>query len=503
MRYRGIVLVIVLVVIVVLALAAYTFTDLMVTHRRGTRWSGRQIQARLLAESGVAALQQFLALDEQQRKAEGGVFDNPHRFRGVVVMHHDDPSLCGGFSVVSAAVGQQEPLEGIRFGAADESARLNINALQAFAGDGQDTGREMLMGLPGMTVDIADAIMDWLDADDDPRQRGAETDYYASLVTPYRAKNGPLDSVEELLLVRGVTRDLLFGVDQNHNYVIDPHEMHRHGGDGSNQLGWSALLTIYSNEHTNQGKQKQKSVYVNQEDMQQLYDELLEVFGNNRVQALFVVAYRQNGPFQGQSLMDSTTRELDLSAPAKFPIRHVLDLVDQNVQVTLLGDSEPIVLASPFKADQVLESLPELDAALSVYETSSIPGRINVLAAPPDVLRTISCMDEEMLQQILAGRNSPAAQTDDAWLLTEGVITLDQLRDIAPYINNRGNTYRAQIIGYLHDGSACSRLEVVIDTSGSTPRLVMCRDLSQFGRGFSLETLGVEQSGAGILPAVR
>ena len=84
LRRHGVALVIVLVVIVFLALAAYTFTDLMITHRQASKWSGRQTQARLLAESGVAALQQFLALDEQGRMAEGGVHDNRHRFRGVV-----------------------------------------------------------------------------------------------------------------------------------------------------------------------------------------------------------------------------------------------------------------------------------------------------------------------------------------------------------------------------------------------------------------------------------
>ena len=58
---------------------------------------------------------------------------------------------------------------------------------------------------------LADAILDWRDPDSLVRLHGAEDEYYLALPRPYAAKNGPFDSVEELLLVRGVTRELLFG----------------------------------------------------------------------------------------------------------------------------------------------------------------------------------------------------------------------------------------------------------------------------------------------------
>src|SRR5690606_38691018 len=70
----------------------------------------------------------------------------------------------------------------------------------------------MLLALPGMTEDVADAILDWLDADDEPRPLGAEfEDYYLNLQPAYKPANGPIDSIEQLLLVRGVTPQLLFG----------------------------------------------------------------------------------------------------------------------------------------------------------------------------------------------------------------------------------------------------------------------------------------------------
>ena len=50
-------------------------------------------------------------------------------------------------------------------------------------------------------------------------------EYYSSLNPPYVPRNGPLQTVEELLLVRGVTPQLLFGLDTNRNGLIDTHEM--------------------------------------------------------------------------------------------------------------------------------------------------------------------------------------------------------------------------------------------------------------------------------------
>jgi general secretion pathway protein K len=58
---------------------------------------------------------------------------------------------------------------------------------------------------------VVDSILDWRDPDDFYRVNGAENDYYQSLREPYHCKNGNLDSIEELLLVRGVTPDLFYG----------------------------------------------------------------------------------------------------------------------------------------------------------------------------------------------------------------------------------------------------------------------------------------------------
>jgi len=68
------------------------------------------------------------------------------------------------------------------------------------------------MGLEGESKEIiVDSILDWRDPDDFYRVNGAENDYYQSLAEPYECKNGNFDSLEELLLVRGVSSELFYG----------------------------------------------------------------------------------------------------------------------------------------------------------------------------------------------------------------------------------------------------------------------------------------------------
>jgi len=68
------------------------------------------------------------------------------------------------------------------------------------------------LGMEGEARDtVVDSLLDWRDADDFYRLHGAENDYYQSLPEPYECKNGNLDSIEETLLVRGVTPVLFYG----------------------------------------------------------------------------------------------------------------------------------------------------------------------------------------------------------------------------------------------------------------------------------------------------
>lgn len=62
---------------------------------------------------------------------------------------------------------------------------------------------------------IAAAIVDWRDSDDVERPNGAESEYYLSRAVPHVAKNAPFQRIEELLAVRGMNRDILYGTIQD------------------------------------------------------------------------------------------------------------------------------------------------------------------------------------------------------------------------------------------------------------------------------------------------
>jgi general secretion pathway protein K len=59
---------------------------------------------------------------------------------------------------------------------------------------------------------VSDSVLDWIDPDDNTRPAGAESDYYLGLVPSYNAKNAPMDNLEELLLVKGVTYNMYYGI---------------------------------------------------------------------------------------------------------------------------------------------------------------------------------------------------------------------------------------------------------------------------------------------------
>jgi general secretion pathway protein K len=115
-----------------------------------------------------------------------------------------------------------------------EAGKVNINMVS------EATLRKIIgqLGLEGETRDIVvDSILDWIDPDDFRRLNGAENDYYQSLKEPYKCKNGNLDSIEELFLVRGVTPDLFYGRRET-----------KKGEEGvkAEGIGLKDIFTIYS-----------------------------------------------------------------------------------------------------------------------------------------------------------------------------------------------------------------------------------------------------------------
>lgn len=304
----ALVLVIVLVVVAVLSLAAYSFTELMLTENQAAHVVGRQAQARALMESAVDMLRVYLAQTPDAITQAGGCYDNPNQFQGVLVMDDGTPRGRGRFSIVAPKI-ENGAVTGVRYGLENESAKLNLNALVQMDQENPGVGEQLLMALPGMDVNTADAILDWIDADDTPRDNGAESDYYAALNPPYACKNGPLDTIEELLLVRGVTPQLLFGADANRNGFIDPSEQgnaqlaENSGADPEMDRGWAAYLTLHGEEANVQPDGVTPKINLNDNNLQELHDNLAQQFSDEWVN--FILAYRLFGGTQPSSATPS------------------------------------------------------------------------------------------------------------------------------------------------------------------------------------------------------
>ena len=129
-------------------------------------------QAKAFAVSGVHyADRRAVRPDHPQRPARRQPLRQPVAVRQRAARPADDVRVGGRFSLVVVGdtwSGSGESRYQVRYGVLDESGKLNINALIALDTTGQVL-YDALMKLPNMTEDVADAIVDWVDSDDDPR----------------------------------------------------------------------------------------------------------------------------------------------------------------------------------------------------------------------------------------------------------------------------------------------------------------------------------------------
>lgn len=120
----------------------------------------------------------------------------------------------GGIGVTNEALADIE-LEDVQFGSGSFSVKIidqerffNINTAD-------QTILHQAMTLIGVdaaeSASIIDSILDWIDVDDAKRLSGAESNYYLGLSTPYYAKNGPIDDLTELMLVKGISPEMYWG----------------------------------------------------------------------------------------------------------------------------------------------------------------------------------------------------------------------------------------------------------------------------------------------------
>ena len=136
---------------------------------------------------------------------------------------------------------------------------------------------------------IVDSILDWRDADDFHRVNGAENDYYRSLPEPYDCKNAYFDTVEELLLVRGVTPELFFG-----RRAKEGKEGEQQGGAA---IGLKNVFTVFSST---------PNVDINTAPL----EVITALFGVSQEIAKKVVEARQEDPFDNENELQTRVPDL-------------------------------------------------------------------------------------------------------------------------------------------------------------------------------------------------
>ncbi|MBM3994692.1 MAG: general secretion pathway protein GspK [Planctomycetes bacterium] len=515
-KRRGVVLVAVLIVVASLSIVSYYFSDSMSSEQKASEYGHRNVQARALADSGIHYATALLSNPKSfTQKLAGNFWNNPDVF-GNQALKASDGKLLGYFSIVAPADPDDSAAAICQYGVMDESSKINPNAMMKLDPTGQ-TLLDKLVKLPNMTDEIASNIVAFMGGSAGAAAGGVGNDYYGNLKPPYRIKGGPLDSIDELLLVKDVTPALLYGSDANRNGFMDEGEQAAEGFD----RGLSAYLTVYSREQNCDPFTGEPYIFINNTDLKLLSENLTKKqIPDDMIK--FLVMYQQYGPANaagksqstGSSLMSlltggassSSTKTVpgDLASyqpnylkSLKYPLKSLFDLVGAQVGITKVvpgakGKSSTVttVYSSPLndltRTADLLTALFTVCTFTDPLTTPELPPRINVNTAPAAVLTAIGLPDADVVKIVEARRKLDPTQSisnTPAWLVTEAQVSITTLRDFAPYLSARTQVYRIQSIGYFDAKGPTIRVEAVIDTNIGRPRILAWRDLSELGKG--------------------
>lgn len=313
-------------------------------------------------------------------------------------------------------------MEGCRYSVlvTDEAGKLNVNTAT----------KDQLMALPYMEEHIADAILDWRDTDDDPRPLGAEAGYYENLPIPYTVRNGPFRTIRELLRVKGMTEEHLYGENMN------PRGSDASGDSGFSE-GWIAYLTCYSYER-NVDADGNRRVNINQANQQQLQDQL----GISASQARWIVDNRGQG------------------------FGSIGDLIEEASPATPPEDGS----GNQDQAEPMdLQTFSRIADRIAIVDEDRIPGRININTAPHAVLVALFGRDDqaEQLAHALIGDRSSLlygfASIGD--LLNVQSMSVQRFKAIADLITVRSDVFTIECVATADVSGARFRTECVVDRS--------------------------------------
>jgi len=205
-RRRGIALIMVLMIVIVFAATAGLLAISMKVETTLARNSTWDTETEWLGRSGIELAKYFLS----QTPPGGGQYDALNqRWAGGV---GETNATLEMLSLTDNVLGHGRFSVKIK----DADSKFNINLVMV-APEIVDQGL-ILMGVDAAEAPhIRNAIVDWIDRDDDPLvgSTDTETSFYMTLQPPYKAKNGPLDDLTELLHVKGITPAMFYGSGAN------------------------------------------------------------------------------------------------------------------------------------------------------------------------------------------------------------------------------------------------------------------------------------------------
>ena len=438
MRRNGSILVGVLWCLVVLATVV---VSLLHTARLGltlAKHHGDSVQAHYLALAGVEKAKALLMQDARERRSSRKNFsldlqNAPQHFRDVSLGR-------GTFSLLN-----RNPNTGDAwYGVSDEESRLNLNTV----------GTNELSHLPAMTPDVVAAILDWKDQDNTPTPGGAETDYYASQIPPTLPRNGPFQTLRELLMVRGVTPDLFYGDSAkqrgNRRYSTgSPRPAaaaapRASGTDPANVLppgGWQSLLTLHSGiKNLNAAGQDRVNVQTADERA------LTGIQGVTTEIARAIIAHRGRNQFQ--SIADLLDVRAAPQAGAVGP---------NGVPINPGNNSNPT--GPSVISDDLFRQISD---DVTIEDGRDLPGPVNVNSAPLEVLLCLPGMDRTLAQAIINYRQSTGFLSGVGALLNVPGMSRDRFKQLLPLISTRSETYRLVGEGVIPGRDTRRRIEVIV-----------------------------------------
>ncbi|MGZ5546271.1 MAG: helix-hairpin-helix domain-containing protein, partial [Limisphaerales bacterium] len=306
------------------------------------------------------------------------------------------------------------------WGLVDEGSKLNLNIATI----------DMLEMLPRMTPQLAAAIIDWRDSDENPTDPGGvESDWYMRQSPGYYAKNTNYETVGELRLVAGMDIDSLFGEDANLNGILDQNEndsdtsMPFDNRDGRLDPGFMEYFTVYTHIPT---------VGTNVNEIQNV-NALIQQFGGQPIQ---------------QSQQAGSILEFYMNS---------------GLSMDLMEKIEGYLVC------------PTATNAL-----------ININTASQEVLSCIPGIGIELAPQIVAYRQSNPSQLNTiAWLPLALGWTLPNnstnVQQVGPWICGRAFQFSADIAAVGHNGRGYKRVKYVFDVADGWGKTVLRQDLTYLG----------------------